>query len=266
MIYSNQLTFDHPKTMSNLSLQVPAVKSHQRIRSADFKVKESLSLSPTDAGEYRKTLNFDDLIQLNVEFLERRKKSSPYTTKLQPESTPLLKQLVEINKLGLLTVCSSTGDASHKDAFTKAHVQGIIMGESRLELLDVSVLYFCFVNIFKNILNQSDLICFFQACNVPGYKEEEDTERDILYDVNMIQIPYKFKLDSHTQKYVVDECVTPYNWITHLKTTVSSDLYEKLANECFNVYIVDPTPKRNANNEKDGLLQKIISALKEISK
>jgi hypothetical protein len=112
------------------------------------------------------------------------------------------------------------------------------------------------------LINQKDLVCFYQACNTPGYHEEENDER--LIDVSSIQIPVTYKYDRQSKKLEVDEWVTAYNWLTHLKTSVAPELYEKLAHNCFNVYIIDPVAKRAADDPKDGLLEKVIDVLKHV--
>jgi hypothetical protein len=68
-----------------------------------------------------------------------------------------------------------------------------------------------------------------------------------------------------SKKLEVDEWVTCYNWITLLKTSISPKLYEKLAQECFNVYIIDPVPKRAADDPNDGVLEKVIKSLQQLT-
>ncbi len=129
----------------SLSLQVPQEKSHQRIRSADYKIKESLTLAPQDAEKYRNAKSFDDILALNVDFLEKRVTTSPFTVSLQTETSPLIKQLSTANSLGFLTVCSSPGRILHDEhnreiGFQKAQLQGFIKGEERMEAFEVSYL------------------------------------------------------------------------------------------------------------------------------
>jgi hypothetical protein len=127
---------------SGLTLTVPTTKTHQRIRSADFKVKDSFTLSPNDAELYKNAKDFDTLVQLNVDFLGKKVNTSPFTLELHTETNALINQLTTINTFGFLTVCSSPGivikdDHSHEIGFQKAHLQGLIYGEERMEQLEV---------------------------------------------------------------------------------------------------------------------------------
>ncbi|KAL0490688.1 histone acetyltransferase KAT7 [Acrasis kona] len=256
---NGQLEIDHSIIIMSehgLTLQVPTNKTHQRIRSADFRINNSLTLSPSDENGYKQAQSFDELLKLNIDFLKGNRRTSPFTTQLEDETRPCTEQLIEINKLGLLTVCSSAGISIENNEqeieFQRASLQGLVYGELRKEVLE-------------NLINQTDLICFYRACSV-GFDDETDDDRtpnEFIMDINSIQIPIVYKFDHHLRRHVIEECVTCFNWISFLKTSVQAPFYYKLSHECYNIYIIDPKPRREANDLNGGLLNKIINVLKQ---
>jgi len=209
----------------------------------------SLTLTSEALEKYQNASSFQDLVSLNKEFIDGAI-NSPYTDGLQPETTPLKENLLQLNSLGLLTTNSGSGAGCSKKP-KRAYLIGLVEGQAQAEKLEV-------------LLNQSDIIAYKLPCNVPGYKPEEEEKGDGV-SVDLLKIPVTFKEDSQVGELVVDRYVTCYNWITLLQPCVQSSIYETLAKHCYNFYIIDPISNRSALAD-DGILNKVKQALEKLKK
>lgn len=197
-----------------------------------------MALNNTDRQQYQQVQEFKQLIQLNEQFLRNPSTTtSPFTLKLESETSSLISQLIEVNQLGMLTTSSSPLLLNEdKTVKKRAYLLGIVNSDSaeKLELL----------------LNQQDgVIAFILPCKTSADEDDED------YVPDSVEIP---KFPVAFEQGEVKEYVTCFNWWALLKPTLDAQVYSRLGSKSHNLYIID-TSKQGETQ----FMNRVIQVLKQ---
>lgn len=201
---------------------------------------EKMNLSQSDKVKYQQCQTFEDLTRLNIEFLtDPSNVTSPFTLRLEKETLDLIPHLLEINESKLLTTSSSSSfgfDNTNAVIKKRAFLTGIIYGWDRAEKLE-------------SVLNtEQGIVAFLLPCKQAGYNPDDtndDMEEIIPDTVDLPQFPVSF--EKTEKRLEVKDYITCFNWWTLLKPVLRDETYVKLAQHCYNVYIVDTSQQ---NHEK----------------
>jgi hypothetical protein len=210
-----------------------------------------MNVSHSDKVKYQQCQTFEDLTRLNIEFLsDPSKVTSPFTMRLERETLDLIPYLLKINESKLLTTSSSASIGfDKKDAVIKkrAFLTGIVYGLDTAEKLE-------------SILNtEQGIFAFLLPCKQAGYNPDDvndDMEEIVPDTVDLPQFPVSFEKTEN--RLEVRDYITCFNWWSLLKPLLRDEIYTKLAQHCYNVYIVDTSQQ---NHEK--FFGRIIQLLQE---